>query len=96
MSLFRNSRGIATWDMKSIANNKQACLGLEVNCIYGQKHKEGRVQLDFFKMKKPVETSLAISLLRQNQPRQTNKFSSAYLLRLTLPGSLFVSMKEIS
>ena len=83
MSLFRNNRGIATWDMKSRANNKQVCLGLEVNCIYGQKHKEGRVWLEFFFDGKPVETSLAISLLRQNQPHQTNKSSLAYLLRPT-------------
>ena len=79
MNLFRNSRGIATWDMKSIANNKQVCLGLEVNCIYGQKHKEGRIQLEFFFMKK--QWRLATSLLRQNQHHQTNKLSSAYLLR---------------
>ena len=79
MNLFRNSRGIATWDMKSIANNKQVCLGLEVDCIYGQKHKEGRIQLEFFLMKN--QWRLATSLLRQNQPHQTNKLSSAYLLR---------------
>ena len=73
MNLFRNSRGIATWDMKSIANNKQVCLGLEVNCIYGQKHKERRVQLEFLKIYKWI----------QNQPCQTNKLNSAYFMRPT-------------
>ena len=73
MSLFRNSRGIATWDMKSIANNKQVCLGLEVNCIYGQKHKEGRVQLEFFKMKNQWRPALLFPYSDNTSlTRQTN------------------------
>ena len=73
MSLFRNSRGIATWDMKSIANNKQACLGLEVNCIYGQKHKERRVELEFFKMKNQWRPALLFPYSdKTSLTRQTN------------------------
>ena len=80
MSFFRNSRGIATWDMKSIANNKQACLGLEVNCIYGQKHKEGRVQLEFFLMKTSGDQPCYFPT--QTKPASPDKqLSSAYLLR---------------
>ena len=73
MNLFRNSRGIATWDMKSIANNKQVCLGLEVNCIYGQKHKEGRVQLEFFLMKNQWRHALLLPYAdKTSLTRQTN------------------------